>query len=409
MKINGSLWAWFRGGSRGWLCLGLLLWLGGVAAGRAQVDAPVFISPGQPLVSGAEGGVWLECVNSLPAAVSRQFEPVLAGTLTSVAGRPGVTLELNTNRSPVSVTIAPGGFARVEYRWAVPAGLTGAVTLAISNYNAVVIPVTGAAMAADGRRATNVIVAVTTPVSAGYLGFLTNHLSTYEPIYFIAGTYPAAKFQFSIKYRVFNLTNEDNPLGHVYFAYTQTSFWDLISKDPSFYDTSYKPSAFLLYNDVVPGGWAHLDLQSGMEHESNGRGGTGERSLNTVYLQPTATVNLGDSLAWRVQPRAWDYLSVGEYDQDLDHYRGYVDVLTDLTWTDPDSAERIQLGAKVRMGDDWDHEGLWFDLRFNLAGVPWLRTFNPTFQVEYFTGYGQTLRQYNASSHGLRVGLCLWY
>ena len=84
-------------------------------------------------------------------------------------------------------------------------------------------------------------------------------------------------------------------------------------------------------------------------------------------------------------------------------------MLTDLTWTDPKSQERIQLASKIRLGDAGNHAGLWFDLRFNLAGAPFLTKFNPALQVEYFTGYGQTLRQYNARSHGLRTGLCLWY
>jgi len=367
-----------------------------LAAAQAQDDSPVFVAPSRPLTAGSVGGIWLYCVNSATQAVSRHFEPEVTASLTSVSGSTPVQLEFNTNHGPDTVLLAPGGFARAEYDWAVPAGISGTFTLAVSNYNAVVLQVTAptavspTAIAASAPRA-NRSTANTGPMTP-YLGFLTNHLSTYEPIYFILGTYPAAKFQFSIKYRVFNLTNDDNPIGHFYFAYTQTSFWDLITKDPSFYDTSYKPSAFLLYNDVF-----------------QRNGGFGERSLNTVYLQPTATYYLGDSLAWRFQPRVWDYLSVGEYDQDLAQYRGYVDLLTDLTWTDPDSTERIQLGVKARMGDDWEHEGWWLTARFNLAGVPWLRSFNPTIQVEYFTGFGQTLRQYNSSSHGLRAGLCLWY
>ena len=387
----------------------VLLWAVAAPA-PAQDDAPVFVSPSRPQTAGTEGALWLYCLNSSPNDLNLRLPSELTGTVTAGADAHSVQLWLNTNRSPVTVVVAPGGFARIEYRWVVPASLSGTATLAISNYNAVVVQVTlpdaGPPLAGSTPG-----VAAAPPVSsqAAYLGFLTNHLSTYEPIYFILGTDPAAKFQFSIKYRVFNLTNEDNPIGHLYFAYTQTSFWDLLTKDPSFYDTSYKPSAFLLYNDVYHRDFFHLDLQSGFEHESNGKGGTDERSLNTVYLQPTGTFDLTDSLAWRLQPRVWDYLSLGQYDQDMATYRGYVDLLTDLTWADPHSAERIQLAVKARMGDDWEHEGWWLTARFNLAGVPWLRSFNPTIQVEYFTGYGQTLRQYNESSHGLRAGLCLYY
>jgi len=48
-------------------------------------------------------------------------------------------------------------------------------------------------------------------------------------------------------------------------------------------------------------------------------------------------------------------------------------------------------------------------LRFNLAALPVLKSFNPTIQLQYFTGYGQTLLQYNQKSTAFRAGLCLWY
>ncbi len=386
-----------------------VLWLA-VLSAMAQDDTPVFVAPARPLVAGIRGGLWLYCVNSSSNPVSRAFAPVLGGTLAGPGAATPVRLDCDTNHSPANVVIAPGGFARVQYFWEVPVLPAGSYQLAVSNCNAVVVPVVAPVGQVPLAGASpSAPVAPPASSAAAYMGFVTNHLSTYEPIYFILGTYPAAKFQFSIKYRVFNLTNDDNPIGHFYFAYTQTSFWDLLNQDPSFYDTSYKPSAFLLYNDVLTREGFHLDLQGGMEHESNGQGGTAERSLNTIYLQPTATFDLPNNLAWRLQPRVWDYLSLGQYNQNMPTYRGYVDLLTDLTWSDPRSEERIQMAVKARMGNDWEHEGWWFTARFNLAGVPGLRVFTPTIQLEYFTGFGQTLRQYNASSHGFRAGLCLFY
>jgi outer membrane phospholipase A len=48
-------------------------------------------------------------------------------------------------------------------------------------------------------------------------------------------------------------------------------------------------------------------------------------------------------------------------------------------------------------------------LRFNLVGLPVLRKFNPAIQVQYFTGYGQNLLDYNVNTHAVRAGLCLFY
>ena len=149
-----------------------------------------------------------------------------------------------------------------------------------------------------------------------------------------------------------------------------------------------------------------MDLQGGYEHESNGRGGSSERSLNTAYLQPTLWLQLPEHLEFSLQPRVWEYLSLGVNNPDLPDYRGYADLRSTLTWSEPGGDEKIQFATRFRLGDDGSHAGWLFDLRFNL---PFLLRFNPAIDVQYFTGYGQTLRQYNQASHGFRAGLCLWY
>ncbi len=204
---------------------------------------------------------------------------------------------------------------------------------------------------------------------------------------------------------------------NIFFAYTQTSFWDLLSSDPSFYDTSYKPSAFFYFRDVLEseknGPW-RLDMQSGFEHESNGRGGTGERSLNTIYLQPTLT--LGNETSWflTLQPRAWVYTSLSDNNPDMPDYRGYADLLATMNFHGSKPWERLELAAKLRKGDTGAHSGLTLDLRFNLPPV-FGYTFDPAIQVEYFTGYGQTLRQYQSIQSWIEgrlvplvLSLCLW-
>ncbi|HEV2434740.1 MAG TPA: phospholipase A [Verrucomicrobiae bacterium] len=272
-------------------------------------------------------------------------------------------------------------------------------------------PVSAPAQAAASGSSTNGQASSTAPTTnaapqSAFLEFIGKHIYGYEPIYFLLGQYPAAEFQFSLKYKLFDLAGDWNPLAHTYFAYTQTSFWDLISRDPSFYDTSYKPSAFLFYPDIFQKNRFQFDLQGGVEHESNGKGGTGERSLNTVYLQPTVRFDLPAHFQLSFQPRVWDYLSLGSNNPDLPDYRGYADLLGALTWSEPGSGEKIQFATRIRIGNGGSHAGLLFDLRFNL---PYRSHFNPSIQLQYFTGYGQTLRQYNETSRAFRAGLCIWY
>lgn len=245
--------------------------------------------------------------------------------------------------------------------------------------------------------------------SAALVKFFDSHVFRYEPIYFLLGTYPAAEFQISLKYKLINGTSPWNPFGNLYIAYTQTSFWDALSKDPSFYDTSYKPSSFLYYANVLPASFpVRLDLQSGVEHESNGTGGSGERSLNTVYLQPTFNYGLiATNLVLTLQPRGWYYLSLGHNNKDLADYRGYADLTAAITWYSP-KWEKMQLSSRLRLGDAGWHTGLLVDFRFFLPPIFGYR-FNPAIDLQYFGGYGQTLRQYNVISHGYRAGLCVTF
>jgi phospholipase A1 len=122
--------------------------------------------------------------------------------------------------------------------------------------------------------------------------------------------------------------------------------------------------------------------------------------MNTIYFQPTLRYQAMTNLLFALQPRFWDYASVGDNNPDIANYRGYGDVSGSVTY------EKIQFATKLTLGKDGDHAGWQFDLRFYLP--PYFR-FNPAIQIEYFNGYGQTLRQYNEFSSGIRAGLCLWY
>jgi outer membrane phospholipase A len=388
----------------------LLCWLLLISAAPvfAQEVTLTFISPPRPLVAGQRNSLSLFCLNNSSNEVREVFEPVLHGKFISPSGNLDTVLTSGSPH-PDEVRVAPGGFAKKEYLVEIPATLQGPLTLEISNYNSVAIRVEKT-IVETSPGITNQDPLITAPTAkpsrSALAKFFDNHLFPYEPIYFLLGTYPAAEFQLSLKYQIFDFTNHYHSLTNLYFAYTQTSYWDLISSDPSFYDTSYKPSVFLYHPSILSS--AHrfvvLDLQGGAEHESNGQGGTRERSIYTAYLQPTVTFGHPGHVQLTLQPRAWTYFLVGHNNPDIAQYRGYADLLTLLTLKkDPNSWENFQVSVKFRIGDGGNHPGTQIDLRYKIPH------FNPTLQMQYFTGYGQTLRQYNEKSHGFRVGLCLWY
>ncbi len=357
------------GGVRSPVLFSVLL-LASAASGLAQDVTAVFVSPSGPLAAGSRSSLWLYCFNNSSNSIGRVFEPSLNCTLISQFTPLETVLMLNTNSSPLAATIAPGSFIKAEYLLDLPLTSSGQVTLDIRNYNQVVILVAPPSFGIPGVKQPP---PAPVPPGSELWEFFADHMSFYEPIYFILGTYPAAEFQVSLKYKLLDLKENWNPFTHLYFGYTQTSFWELFTRDPAFYDTSYKPSAFLYYPDVFQNKFFQLDLQLGGEHESNGRGGTEERSMNTMYLQPKATDDLPYNLQFSLQPRAWFYVDVGDNNYDMDQYHGYADLLSALTWLDPNSGEKIQLSNKLTIGDRGSHAGLLFDLRFNLAGVRVLR------------------------------------
>jgi outer membrane phospholipase A len=167
-----------------------------------------------------------------------------------------------------------------------------------------------------------------------YQPYLDN-ISPYEPIYFLIGTDPEkSKFQFSFRYR---LLNPDGPLADehpwvrgFHFGYTQTSFWDLKSDSAPFEDTSYKPELFHLTDNLAwrPSWLKGLFLQSGLLHESNGRGEDDSRSTNIFYLKPIAILyNEDTTLGLQLVPKIWLYSrNSGAHNKDLPDYRGYLEL-----------------------------------------------------------------------------------
>jgi len=264
---------------------------------------------------------------------------------------------------------------------------------------------------------------------------MRRHISGYDPIYFAVGWRDRfnARFQFSFKYRVFGPGSPDESLPRqlardLHFAYTQTSIWDLESFSKPFYDSSYKPTVFLLHTFTPdPARSWRLSLQGGVQHESNGKGGgsspaipsgsllsdrtalrhpSDSRSLNSVYVAPT--------LRW-TSPR--DYFVEGrvrlsgyfdlEDNRDLARYRGYGE-LTLRGGHDRGFQASLQARGKID-----GHGSLEVNFTWPAIETPWLHPLLPPSlggyaQIQYFNGYGESLLDYDVRRKDqLRFGFLL--
>jgi outer membrane phospholipase A len=239
--------------------------------------------------------------------------------------------------------------------------------------------------------------------------FFREHVSSYEPIYFIAGTEsPNAKFQVSFKYR---LLNNDGPLAQklpaltgFHVAYSQTSLWDWEAASAPFFDSSYRPEVLYLAENLTraeSNDWFRVDVQGGFQHESNGRDGFDSRSMNIGYLRPRVVFGKEDGLQLTLQPRAWTYIGDLSDNPDIEEYRGYADLRAIVGWQ-----RGPQLSAIGRLGKDWNRESLQLDFTYPLMGF-FPRSFSLYLHVQYFTGYGESLIRYNRRDSALRAGFSL--
>lgn len=228
-------------------------------------------------------------------------------------------------------------------------------------------------------------------------------LSFFDPMYLSVGKRGGtnAKFQLSFKYRIFQAATPTSkgPIDNLYLGYTQFSLWDLSSESKPFYDTNYRPSIFYYLPDtgIKSGLLSRMAFAGGLEHESNGRSGDDSRSINTVFVKPT--FYLGDLLGWHatVTPKLYYYLSKSD-NRDIAHYRGYADLR--LAWGKPDSWE---LATTFRKGTRGSHFSADTQLSYPLAQL--LPGTAGYLVLSYFTGYGESLLDYNRKrATQVRVG-----
>lgn len=241
-------------------------------------------------------------------------------------------------------------------------------------------------------------------------------LSVNDPTYFLLGSNSEhgsdAKFQLSFKYRPFDPKGsiaELFPLmSNIYFAYTQTTIWDLGGKSSPFRDTNYRPSVYYrwasdrddegsssIFNNFLPNEW-----RAGLEHESNGQGGVDSRSINTAFFQPSWHVDFDNGKRLSLLPKFYNYLEKSD-NSDIQKYRGYAD--WHMRYGREDG---LIIDGLYRQGTGGYTTGQ-VDFSYPLSDRIFGRTGTFVY-MQLFSGYGETLLDYNRDGDTqLRVGISL--
>lgn len=403
----------------GWAQITVVVFCVRLCLRAAELDV-VLVPPTDEIISGPTGTVWLTVFNISERQQRWTFPESFDGRVISPKHTNAVVLALHERSASREVVIERGQFQRRRYQFTQPVPLEGRVVLegvgidlrpAILDINP--SPVVIVKSASQPATPMERLVKQAEPVRPGESfdagRFFREHVSSYEPIYFIAGTEsPNAKFQVSFKYQLLNndgpLAQKLPPLTGFHVAYSQTSLWDWEAASAPFFDSSYRPEVLYLAENLTraeSNDWFRVDVQGGFQHESNGRDGFDSRSMNIGYLRPRVVFGKEDGLQLTLQPRAWTYIGDLSDNPDIEEYRGYADLRAIVGWQ-----RGPQLSAIGRLGKDWNRESLQLDFTYPLMGF-FPRSFSLYLHVQYFTGYGESLIRYNRRDSALRAGFSL--
>ncbi|MFP1883257.1 phospholipase A [Lonsdalea quercina] len=198
-------------------------------------------------------------------------------------------------------------------------------------------------------------------------------------------------FQISLGFPLWRGILGDNSL--LGASYTQGSWWQLSNKSESspFRETNYEPQIFLGWaTDYSLAGWTLRDVEVGFSHQSNGRSDPTSRSWNRAYARLMA-----QNGNWQVELKPWLRISDSKDDNpDITRYMGHYRVRVGYLWGDS------IFSAEGRYNWNSGYGG---------GEVSWSYplTEHVRFYTKVFSGYGESLIDYNHRQTRVGVGVTL--
>ncbi len=388
-------------------CLSLLI----TAIGAAQNVVVNLLAPVEAATPGGEVRVDLVILNPTPTEVIFETPMTLSGTLSNERRSWPVQLR---GQAGGGALVAARGFSYRSFIFTVPAEARGRLVLDLNQPQPAraLIEVKAAAPGREPRIASAPLSTSLPgqPADSAIQRTFAGRFSPHEPVYFIYGPdAPGAKFQFSFKYRVLGqqarLGDELPALRGLYAGFTQRSLWDIDADSSPFYDSSYMPELMLESQSVIDpgnaGGFQMLGYQVGVRHESNGQQGPESRSLNIAYVRPAFSFGRLDGWNLLLLPRIFAYIVDVENNPDIRDYRGNVELTAIIGRND-----RGALALTGRVGRGFHKGSLQADLTIPVK-FDRMFDFATYVLIQYWNGYGESLRSYNQRTETVRAGFSL--
>jgi phospholipase A1 len=212
-----------------------------------------------------------------------------------------------------------------------------------------------------------------------------------------AGDLSRKELAYQIGFKLKLIENAMNKPVDLWFGYTQHSFWQASNRQASspFRETNYQPELMA----VVPVNFELLGLRArfvnfGLVHQSNGQASTLSRSWNRLYAQ--VGLQRGDFI---LLARIWKRIneSTREDDNpDIINYMGRGDLEGTYRWNGHEFSLLTRYNFHTEKGAaqlSWA-----FPIASNLKGY-----------VQFFSGYGQSLIDYNYSQRTVGLGILVSY
>jgi len=176
------------------------------------------------------------------------------------------------------------------------------------------------------------------------------------------------------------------------FSYTQLAYWQFYAKSQYFRETDYEPAIFLTGHALKNAEW-----RFGIVHQSNGKGGTDERSWNRLYVDWRIS-----GTNWLISIKPWLLVFKSEssslHNSDIPDYLGHGRVV--LAYHAYSQTFSIMFRNALESG--FRRGAIEVDWNFPLPFTKKLRGY-----VQGFSGYGQSLIEYNHYTNAVGIGIAL--
>ena len=184
----------------------------------------------------------------------------------------------------------------------------------------------------------------------------------------------------------------------LYAAYTNRSFWQLYNDASSpFRETNHEPEVWAQFNP----GWKFLGFTNtantlGVVHQSNGRGGDLSRSWNRIYA--SLILERG---SWAFAFKPWYRIPEDDEDDDnpdIEDYLGH----HELRIVHKRGQHVFSAMSRNNIESGFSRGAVELAWSFPLGDYPYLKGY-----VQYFSGYGESLIDYDQYVHRIGFGLAL--